>query len=145
MTAPLQVRPANQGKEEERKLFVGMIPKTFTDPELKALISRYGVVEEATILRDKDGLSKGRGTSCGIWCTIGPFQKPWYSYILYDNLLTKYTRKVVYCTSGFLLCEVFECQCDHIPNHLNICFNFSNQWLEIVYLFDTRILFMYTC
>ena len=64
MTAPLQVRPANQGKEEERKLFVGMIPKTFTDPELKALISRYGVVEEATILRDKDGLSKGNAFKC---------------------------------------------------------------------------------
>ena len=66
MTAPLQVRPANQGKEEERKLFVGMIPKTFTDPELKALVSRYGVVEEATILRDKDGLSKGNITTCGV-------------------------------------------------------------------------------
>lgn len=66
MTAPLQVRPANQGKEEERKLFVGMIPKTFTDPELKALLSRYGVVEEATILRDKDGLSKGNKVICGV-------------------------------------------------------------------------------
>lgn len=60
MTTALQVRPANQGKEEERKLFVGMLPKTFSDAELKALVSRYGVVEEATILRDKDGLSKGR-------------------------------------------------------------------------------------
>ncbi|XP_065912893.1 CUGBP Elav-like family member 3-B isoform X2 [Dysidea avara] len=59
MTTALQVRPANQGKEEERKLFVGMLPKTFSDAELKALVSRYGVVEEATVLRDKDGLSKG--------------------------------------------------------------------------------------
>jgi len=64
MTTALQVRPANQGKEEERKLFVGMLPKTFSDAELKALVSRYGVVEEATILRDKDGLSKGRLYYC---------------------------------------------------------------------------------
>jgi len=69
MTTALQVRPANQGKEEERKLFVGMLPKTFSDAELKALVSRYGIVEEATILRDKDGLSKGDSCFVGGTCT----------------------------------------------------------------------------
>ena len=82
MTAPLQVRPANQGKEEERKLFVGMIPKTFTDPELKALISRYGVVEEATILRDKDGLSKGNAFLACIRLAHFKLLMRWFNILL---------------------------------------------------------------
>ena len=77
MTTALQVRPANQGKEEERKLFVGMLPKTFSDAELKALVSRYGVVEEATVLRDKDGLSKGRS------CSYASILSTHYKFMLY--------------------------------------------------------------
>lgn len=60
MLHPLQIKPADSElKPEERKLFVGMIPKTMGDDELRALFSPYGNLEELAILRQPGGESKG--------------------------------------------------------------------------------------
>lgn len=43
----------------ETKLFVGMIPKYYTELELNTMFSLYGAVKEIHIMRDLDGHSKG--------------------------------------------------------------------------------------
>eukprot|EP00122_Pirum_gemmata_P012144 Pgem_evm1s11274 len=41
------------------KLFVGQIPKTFTEDDLVKVFAEHGEVVEKTILKGKDGKQKG--------------------------------------------------------------------------------------
>jgi CUG-BP- and ETR3-like factor len=60
MTRPLQVKPAgSDARSELRKVFVGMLSKTCTEDDVRLMFEAYGVVEEVTVLRDKEGQSKG--------------------------------------------------------------------------------------
>ena len=45
--------------EELRKVFVGMLSKSVQEDYVRAMFQEYGTVEEVTVLRDKDGNSKG--------------------------------------------------------------------------------------
>lgn len=45
--------------EEERRLFVGMLPKNMGDNELTLMFAPYGALEDCVILKDRDGQSKG--------------------------------------------------------------------------------------
>ena len=45
--------------EELRKVFVGMLSKTAQEDDVRAMFQDYGSVEEVTVLRDKEGNSKG--------------------------------------------------------------------------------------
>ena len=47
------------GPEELRKVFVGMLSKTSNEDDVRSMFEPYGTVEEVTVLRDKEGLSKG--------------------------------------------------------------------------------------
>ena len=47
----------------ETKLFVGMLPRTVSDDELRQLFEQFGPLDEVSILRGTDGVSKGRGAS----------------------------------------------------------------------------------
>lgn len=47
------------GPEELRKVFVGMLSKTSNEDDVRAMFEPYGTVEEVTVLRDKEGMSKG--------------------------------------------------------------------------------------
>ncbi|GIY89261.1 hypothetical protein CDAR_59261 [Caerostris darwini] len=45
---------------EDRRLFVGMLSKTKSEDDVRKLFRPYGKVEQVTILRGRDGLSKGK-------------------------------------------------------------------------------------
>ncbi|CAG2166595.1 unnamed protein product [Oppiella nova] len=53
------MKPADTENRNERKLFVGMLAKTMSESDIKAMFSSYGVIEECSILRDNSGQSKG--------------------------------------------------------------------------------------
>lgn len=60
MNRPIQVRPAeNEGKKEERKLFIGMLSKQQSERDIEQLLQPYGTISECTVLRGIDGVSKG--------------------------------------------------------------------------------------
>ncbi|VDP40103.1 unnamed protein product [Soboliphyme baturini] len=59
MHHPLQMKPADSENRNERKLFIGMISKKFSEEDVRTLFSPYGAIEECTVLRDQSGVSKG--------------------------------------------------------------------------------------
>ncbi|XP_003383400.1 PREDICTED: CUGBP Elav-like family member 6 isoform X2 [Amphimedon queenslandica] len=61
MNHPMQVKPAtqsNRDKGEDRRLFVGQLSPEMSDEQVANLFSPFGLVEDVSILRDKDGVSK---------------------------------------------------------------------------------------
>lgn len=46
-------------QEELRKVFVGMLSKTATEDIVHSMFEEFGTVEEVTVLKDKEGHSKG--------------------------------------------------------------------------------------
>eukprot|EP00051_Salpingoeca_urceolata_P013613 m.171539 g.171539 ORF g.171539 m.171539 type:complete len:308 (+) comp17842_c0_seq11:106-1029(+) len=55
----VQVKPADseQGKDE-RKLFIGMISRETTEEDVRMMFGPYGTIEDCTILRSQDGVSR---------------------------------------------------------------------------------------
>ncbi|VEL21663.1 unnamed protein product [Protopolystoma xenopodis] len=44
---------------KERKLFVGMLGRHQNEDDIRCFFSSYGQIEECTVLRDQNGVSKG--------------------------------------------------------------------------------------
>jgi CUG-BP- and ETR3-like factor len=62
MAHPLQIKYADGELDKlEHKLFVGMINKSATEDELRAVFEPFGAVREVFILHDSNGQSKGCG------------------------------------------------------------------------------------
>ncbi|XP_063703210.1 CUGBP Elav-like family member 2 isoform X2 [Culicoides brevitarsis] len=59
MHHPIQMKPADSENRNERKLFVGMLNKKYSEADVRQLFSGHGTIEECTVLRDANGLSKG--------------------------------------------------------------------------------------
>ena len=62
MSHPLQIKPANKEKRgpiEERKLFVGMLSKKMAEDDVRSLFTRFGTVEECSVIRDENKISRG--------------------------------------------------------------------------------------
>lgn len=58
MHHPMQIKPADCENRTDRKLFVGMLPKKFSESDVRNLFSPYGTIEECTVLRDSNKQSK---------------------------------------------------------------------------------------
>lgn len=60
MHHPIQMKPADTDqKNEDRKLFVGMISKKMNDEQVRELFTPFGSIEECRVLRTQDGQSRG--------------------------------------------------------------------------------------
>ncbi|XP_071830665.1 CUGBP Elav-like family member 1 isoform X13 [Apostichopus japonicus] len=60
MKHKIQMKPADHEKNaEERKLFVGMLNKKFSEDDVRVMFAAYGTIESCTVLRDSDNNSKG--------------------------------------------------------------------------------------
>ncbi|XP_072020824.1 CUGBP Elav-like family member 3-A [Amphiura filiformis] len=60
MNRPMQVKPADsESRGEDRKLFVGMLNKHQSEEDVRNIFSRFGKIDECTILRDPNGASRG--------------------------------------------------------------------------------------
>ena len=44
----------------ERKLFVGMLSKKISENDVRMMFSAFGTIEECTILRDANTVSRGK-------------------------------------------------------------------------------------
>ena len=49
----------NQFPVIERKLFVGMVSKKYNESDVRVMFNSFGTIEECTVLRDTNGISKG--------------------------------------------------------------------------------------
>jgi len=59
MHHPLQMKPADTENRNERKLFIGMVCKKLGEEDIKAMFIQFGPIEECTVLRDDNGISRG--------------------------------------------------------------------------------------
>jgi len=59
MHHPIQMKPADSENRNERKLFVGMLSKKISENDVRMMFSPFGTIEECTILRDANSVSRG--------------------------------------------------------------------------------------
>lgn len=64
MHHPIQMKPADSENRNERKLFIGMLAKKYTENDVRLMFAPYGNIEECTVLRDASGQSKGTSCPC---------------------------------------------------------------------------------
>lgn len=61
MSFPIQIKPADAENRNERKLFIGQWSKKNCNEEaVRQMFAPFGHIEECTVLRDANGLSKGK-------------------------------------------------------------------------------------
>ena len=50
-------------RDLERKLFIGMVCKKLNEEDIKDMFIQFGPIEECTVLRDDNGISRGMNMS----------------------------------------------------------------------------------
>ncbi|XP_043246719.1 CUGBP Elav-like family member 1 isoform X2 [Amphibalanus amphitrite] len=55
----IQMKPADTENRNERKLFIGMLSKKYNENDVREMFQSFGQIEECTVLRDQNGISKG--------------------------------------------------------------------------------------
>ncbi|CAL8073745.1 unnamed protein product [Orchesella dallaii] len=59
MNNTVQMKPADNENRHDRKLFIGMISKTWNESDVRNLFSRFGTIDDCTVLRLATGQSRG--------------------------------------------------------------------------------------
>ncbi|KAF1767848.1 hypothetical protein GCK72_007807 [Caenorhabditis remanei] len=59
MHHPVQMKPADTENRNERKLFIGQLSKKHSEENLREIFSKFGQIEDCSVLRDNDGKSRG--------------------------------------------------------------------------------------
>ncbi|PIC49852.1 hypothetical protein B9Z55_008322 [Caenorhabditis nigoni] len=59
MHHPVQMKPADTENRNERKLFIGQLSKKHNEENLREIFSKFGLIEDCSVLRDNDGKSRG--------------------------------------------------------------------------------------
>lgn len=59
MNNTVQMKPADNENRYDRKLFIGMISKKLNEVDVRNMFSRYGTIDDCTVLRLPTGESKG--------------------------------------------------------------------------------------
>ncbi|CAB3405634.1 unnamed protein product [Caenorhabditis bovis] len=59
MHHPIQMKPADTENRNERKLFVGQLSKKHTEEDLRLMFSKFGQIEDCSVLRDNENKSRG--------------------------------------------------------------------------------------
>ncbi|KAK8744786.1 hypothetical protein OTU49_000616 [Cherax quadricarinatus] len=81
MHHPIQMKPADTENRNERKLFIGMLSKRYSEQDVRVMFSSHGTIEECTVLRDASGQSKGCAfvTFSSRQCAINAIKKMHHS------------------------------------------------------------------
>ncbi|ODM90192.1 CUGBP Elav-like family member 1-A [Orchesella cincta] len=59
MNNTVQMKPADNENRHDRKLFIGMISKTWSESDVRNLFARFGTIDDCTVLRLATGQSRG--------------------------------------------------------------------------------------
>lgn len=59
MHHPIQMKPSDVESQIDRKLFIGMLPKKYSESDVRTLFSPFGAIEECSVLRNIQKESKG--------------------------------------------------------------------------------------
>ena len=65
----------------ERKLFIGMVCKKLNEEEIKDMFIQFGPIEECTVLRDDNGISRGMKKSHPYWFTVFLLFRLWLCHL----------------------------------------------------------------
>lgn len=67
MHNPIQMKPADNENRQERKIFVGMLSKKYSENDVRQMFAQFGNIEECLVLRDANAFSRGerRGVGSG--------------------------------------------------------------------------------
>ncbi|KAG0710147.1 CUGBP Elav-like family member 2 [Chionoecetes opilio] len=86
MHHPIQMKPADTENRNERKLFIGMLSKRYSEQDVRVMFSAHGTIEECTVLRDNNGQSKGCAfvTFSTRQCAINAIKKMHHSQTMED-------------------------------------------------------------
>ena len=58
MSNPLQIRPADIERRSDRRLFIGLLPISFEEKDIRAKFEKFGKIQEVQVLRNSNGTSK---------------------------------------------------------------------------------------
>lgn len=83
-------------KRTERKLFVGMLSKKISENDVRIMFSPYGSIEECTVLRDNNNISRGWLSFHSTFHSLfGLHEKRIYLSIPLDTQTKTHTRRTI--------------------------------------------------
>lgn len=90
MTHPMQVKPAeSENREDQRKIFVGMLPKSLPEDRIRSVFAPYGEIQEVFMMRTPTGESRG--------CAFVKFGTSASATAAIEGLNGRHTFEVCFC------------------------------------------------